>query len=135
MTDRRRSGEFELTLHTLREAWRAIPPDVKRQLSSSARQLWQARGVLLARLVVLAYSFIRQGSPPLPALQRAAARLGVAPRPGTRPGLSSIQVRQYHRRQQQRGHRPGYAGLHTRQREIGVSAEYEMQYNPIVARL
>jgi hypothetical protein len=90
-------------IQQLMTAWKSIPLDQKSMLVHYARQIWQVRGVLLARLVVGAFREMRRGLPMRPALYRTAQRLGVSPRSGSsQPGMSSIQVGQYRRRQMQR---------------------------------
>jgi hypothetical protein len=97
----------------LRDAWRSIPQDQKSLLVSYAKQLWPVRGMLLAKLVVLAFGDMRRGIPMQAALHRAAYRLGVRRRDGgVQSGMSTTQVQQYRRRQMQRQpssrRKPGY---------------------------
>jgi hypothetical protein len=94
-------------VHALSDLWRSMPPDLKQQLIATARALWPLRGALLQRVVTTAYSLIlQQGLTPLPAL-RQAARQWQVPQQSTPGKLSDVQVKQYHRRQEQRGRRPG----------------------------
>jgi hypothetical protein len=87
----------------LRDVWRSMPQDLKSLLVSYAKQLWSVRGVLLAKLVILAFGDMRRGVPMQAALYRAAHRLGVQRRDGgVQPGMSTTQVQQYRRRQMQR---------------------------------
>ena len=113
---------------SIREAWSAIPPHIKQQLFSYARQTWDTRGVNLTYLVALAYSFMRGGMATVPALRTAALQLRIPPRPQSQPrGMSPTQVGQYHRRQLQRGHQPGQSPqMRSRlQRESEAEAEAE----------
>jgi hypothetical protein len=86
-----------------------IPSDLAELLSKQAQSLWGVRGALLHRLLATAYVLIERGIPPMQALHIGARQLNLRSRPAasSRPGLSDVQVRQYHRRQQQRGRRPG----------------------------
>jgi len=114
---------------SLRQAWSAMPPEVKQYLFGLARQTWDARGVQLTYLVAVAYSFIRGGMAPLPALRTAALQLRIPPRPQSQPrGMSPAQVGEYHRRQLQRGHRPGQ-NPQTRAR-LQREAEAEFMFGP-----
>jgi hypothetical protein len=122
-------------LHMIQEMWRALPRDLKSQLSARARLLWAVRGPMLWQLLGLTARFIIQRRlPPLSALQQAAQQLQL-PRRGT-PGLSDAQARQYHRRQEQRGRRPGHVShpRTRRQREREALSEDEIgpPLNPVV---
>ncbi len=105
-------------VHAISDMWRSMPPDLKQQLMTTARQLWTVRGGLLAQLVGLAYSFVLQGLQPIPALRLAARQLHI-PRSSGLGKLTGVQVKQYHRRQQQRGRRPGQNAQLGRQRGAG----------------
>lgn len=98
-----------MDIDALREAWRAMPQDVKQQLFAMAKHLWQTREVNISYFIATAYMLMRGGMPMLPALRQAAVRLNIPRRSihDAPPGLSRMQVTQYHRRQQQRGRRPG----------------------------
>jgi hypothetical protein len=89
----------------------ALPGDLKRNLLTQARMIYNVRGALLARLMATVYTLIgRRNFPPQLALQVGARQLGLRPQAAparTDRGLRDPQVRQYHRRQQQRGRRPG----------------------------
>lgn len=108
-----RVDRFDLPdfIQQLKTAWQSIPQDQKSMLLFHARQFWAVRGPMLARLVVTAYRLMQQGIPMRVALPRAAQKLGIPSRTGVvQPGLSTTQVKQYHRRQMQRlpMRRPGY---------------------------
>ena len=99
------ANQFDVAhvIDQLRDAWRSIPQDQKSLLVSYAKQLWPVRGMLLAKLVVLAFGDMRRGIPMQAALNRAAYRLGVQRREGgIQPGISITQVDQYRKRQMQR---------------------------------
>jgi len=117
------AGEFEgewfdiPTLKDLEEAWRGLPPDVKQILLAMAKQFWDVHGYpLMQRLLGLAATFIiKQQLLPSDALLQAAQQLRIPPRPSPpsrdRPGspgsITPTQAKEYHRRQLQRGYRPG----------------------------
>ncbi|HEX8723272.1 MAG TPA: hypothetical protein VF736_21825 [Pyrinomonadaceae bacterium] len=93
---------------SLRQAWSAMPPDIKQYLFGLARQTWDARGYNLYYLVDTAFSLMRGGMAPVPALRQAALQLRIPQRRETHPrGMSPAQVREYIRRQRQRGYHPG----------------------------
>jgi hypothetical protein len=121
--------------HTIQEMWRAIPPDLKSQLLARARQLWSVRDPLLRQLLGLTAVFIvQQRMPPLHALQRAAQQLRLPPRsiPSSQGGMRDVQVKQYHRRQEQRGRRPGQLSTQPArgQGEAEILFEWETGYRP-----
>jgi hypothetical protein len=87
----------------------AIPSDVTRAIFQTLQFLWSVRGPLLNEAMARARAFVGQGMPIRTAALLAGRQLNLPPRrvsPG-RPGLTAQQVGQYHRRQQQRGRRPG----------------------------
>lgn len=93
---------------SLRQAWSAMPPDIKKYLLGLARQTWDARGYNIYYLVATAFSLMRGGLAPVPALRQAALQLRIPQRRETHPrGMSPAQVREYVRRQRQRGYHPG----------------------------
>lgn len=95
------------SINDIREAWAAIPPDIKKQLFEWAKQAWDARGVLPYLLVIHTYGYMRQGMPMIPAMKQAAYRLKVPPRGATgHPGkLTKTQVQQYRQRMASRASR------------------------------
>jgi hypothetical protein len=136
-SDHLASEQEAFDVHTLSELWRTMPLDLKQQLIESAKQLWPIRGALLQRVVATAYSLIiGQGLLPLPALRQAARQLRV-PQRGTQGKLSAVQVKQYHRRQEQRGRKPGRNPQIGRRwlRESEVSDQLPADITAEVARL
>lgn len=105
----RRAGDVagQVAQQLLMPDW--IPNDLSDQLVAHAQTIWGVRGALLQRLIATAYVLMGRGFPPMQALQIGARQLNLRPQQvtSTRPGMSEVQVRQYHRRQQQRGRRPG----------------------------
>lgn len=99
-----RADPFDVpqVIDQIRDGWRSIPQDQKSLLVSYAKQLWAVRGVLLAKLVILAFGDMCRGAPMQIALFRAANHLDVPRRQGLPTGMSTTQVQQYRRRQMQR---------------------------------
>lgn len=87
----------------------AIPSDVTRAIFQTLQFLWSVRGPLLNEALARARAFVGQGVPIRTAALLAGRQLNLPPRrvAPSRPGMSTRQVRQYHRRQEQRGRRPG----------------------------
>jgi len=116
----------------------ALPPDVKQAIWQTAKFLWQTREYQKARfLAVLAGLFGQNPAGWHQALmQNRAATIrqlalqagqmaGFAPkRSRQRPGFSDVQVRQYHRRQQQRGYVPGRSWQNGRHRELELELDH-----------
>lgn len=98
-----------MDVSALQEAWRAMPPELKQQLFATAKQLWQTREGNIQYFIAAAYTLMLGGMSMMPALRQAAVQLNIPLRraPAAQPGLSRVQVSQYHQRQQQRGRRPG----------------------------
>lgn len=86
-----------------------MPNDLGEQLIAHAQAMWEVRGAMLPRLMFTVFALIGRGLPPMQALQMGAHQLNLPPRSiaPTQRGLSAVQVRQFHRRQEQRGRRPG----------------------------
>lgn len=99
------SYEGEFDVQTVLQLWQAIPPHLKAQLAAMARQSWNVRGALLARLVATTFFLIRRYRlPPVAAMHRAARQLRIPHRrrPGYPGKISKVQARQSLRRQLQR---------------------------------
>jgi len=123
----------------------ALPPEVTQAIWQTAKFLWQTREYQKARfLAVLAGLFRHNPVGWHQALMqnRAAAIRQLALQAGQmagfppkrsrqRPGFSDVQVRQYHRRQQQRGYVPGRSRQTGRYRELEgefESAAHELEF-------
>jgi hypothetical protein len=98
-----------------------VPSDVTRAVLQSLRMLWMVRGALLHQAKARALELVGQGMPIPRAALLAGQRLNLPPRrvgPGSFGPLHPQQVRQYHRRQEQRGRQPGQdPRMRKRQRE------------------
>ena len=114
--------------------------DPQDDITRRAKQIWDVRGAYLRRfLTVLNGLFARNRAGWQQALlrnraataQQLAVLAGQAARlPARRvthpPGMSPVQVRQYHRRQQARGRVPGRAQQRGRSRESELELELEL---------
>jgi hypothetical protein len=109
-----------------------VPSDVTRAIVQSLQMLWMVRGALLQQAKTRALQLVRQGMPIPRAALLAGQQLNLPPRrvgPGSRGPLHPQQVRQYHRRQEQRGRRPGQdPRMRRRQRE----GEAELGIQPLL---
>ena len=126
----------------------ALPPEVTQAIWQTAKFLWQTREYQKARfLAVLAGLFRHNPVGWHQALMqnRAAAIRQLALQAGQmagfppkrsrqRPGFSDVQVRQYHRRQRQRGYVPGRSRQTGRYRELEgefESAAHELELEQV----
>jgi hypothetical protein len=114
------------------EAWGHLPKDVQNAIIAQLRQIFETRGVHIARIIVTINAIFNQNrlgwqqaftSNPAQASRQlamlAGQSAGLRPRAATqRPGMSNVQVREYHRRQRARGVVPGRSPQGRRQREL-----------------
>ena len=120
----------------IRDAWTALPPDLKQAIFERGQLMWQMHGgpafarfvtavkVLVLRNPALWLPALRQnpGAATSQLALQAGQMAGLARRQQTRPrGMSDVQVRQFHRRQLGRGIVPG------RNRQFRPSREFELE--------
>jgi peptidoglycan hydrolase-like protein with peptidoglycan-binding domain len=103
-----------------------VPSDVTRAIVQSLQMLWMVRGALLHQAKTRALELFRQGVPIPRAALLVGQQLNLPPRrvgPGSFGPLNPQQIRQYHRRQEQRERRPGQdPRMRRRQREMEAAA-------------
>jgi hypothetical protein len=129
---------------SISEAWRSLPPEIKQDIQQRARLMWDLRGAYYARFVATVNALFLQNpwawqQAVLSNRAAAVARLahlagqtaGLPSRRGTgAPGMSPVQVRQYHRRQQARGIVPGRS-----RRRMHREMELELELDRAAAEL
>ncbi|HEX9370664.1 MAG TPA: peptidoglycan-binding domain-containing protein [Roseiflexaceae bacterium] len=105
-----REGEAEVldTLQQIKDLWGQLPDDIKNQIKAQVRQLWDVRGPLWLKVIQwVGFMVFRRGVPIQTAVRQAGAQFNLRPpRPRGR-SPDDVRVRQYHRRQLQRGRVPG----------------------------
>ncbi|HKP01841.1 MAG TPA: hypothetical protein VJU77_00635 [Chthoniobacterales bacterium] len=118
-----------------RNVWRAFPPDIKQEIQRRAQLIWQMRGSYLGQFLVALNGLFAQNpagwqqalvgnrAATIQQLALLAGQMARLPAKGAtvQRGLSDAQVRQFHRRQQARGHVPG------RSRQTGRDRELELE--------
>jgi hypothetical protein len=135
------AAEQMSAIDEVRQAWQALPPEIKQDIMRRLKQLWDTRGASWARLMAALNTIVGRN----PALWRlrllqnrgaTAHRLAlIAGRmAGLRargagahpPGMSPVQVRQYHQRQQARGRVPGRNPQTRPYRELELELEVDL---------
>lgn len=112
--------ELEQMLDTVKEAsdaWGQLPKDVQGQILSILRQVWEMRDEGIWPVIYwVAGQVLWSGLPVAVAVRQAGIRFNLRPRTARPRGapIADVRVRQYHRRQQQRGRRPGRASPRSR---------------------
>jgi len=118
----------------LRDLWRSLPPDFKQDVQRRAKQMWDVRGLYLTRFLAALNTILAQNPAAWQeaiARNRAAAAHQLAVLAGQQarlaarqatppPGMSSVQVRQYRRRQLVRGYVPGRTRGRQRELELEI---------------
>jgi hypothetical protein len=124
------------------DLWGQLPDDLQGQISDLVRTMWQVRGAMYYQVVQWVIGAVRTRGLSVPAaVRQAGLRFNLRPRSvaGARPGMSPVQVRQYHRRQQARGRRPGsnpaMRGRRLREMEWMYEAGATHRPNPEVLRI
>ena len=127
-------------VHQAMDVLHAIPDDVRDQAIEQLKSIWEVRGYLTARLMAFVTSvFVAnpQYYSRLIARSRAKAARQIAIDAGRAaglqarrvthpPGMSPAQVREYERRQRERGYVPGRHRQRRRQREMELEFELEV---------
>ena len=96
----------------IQDAWRSLPPDIKQDIQRRAMQIWQMRGGYPTRFITVLnglfgqnpaawqQALLRDRAGTAQHLARLAGQMARLPRAGpSPPGMSPVQVREYHRRQ------------------------------------
>ena len=120
----------------LQDAWTSLPPEIKQEIQRRAVLMWQMRGGYLARFLTVLnglfaqnpagwqQALMRNRAATAQQMARLAGQMAQLPVRGATPppGMSPVQVRQYHRRQQARGRVPG-RNRQTRHRELELEID------------
>jgi hypothetical protein len=116
--------------------WGELPKDVQQQITSSVLRLWSVRSPLLWQVLAWVAAQVGAGAPIQLAVRKAGPRFGLSPRwvVSTPAGMSAGQVRQYGRRQEERGRRPG-KDPRWRARHEAEAFEHELGVRPRVAAI
>jgi hypothetical protein len=130
--ERMEAGEL---VGQIQDAWRSLPPDVKQEIQRRALLMWQMRGGYLGQFLAALNGLFAQNpagwqrailgnrAATVHQLALLAGQMARLPARGAtvRRGLSDVQVRELHRRQQARGLVPG------RNRQTGLYRELELE--------
>lgn len=127
----------------VKEAWSHLPKDQQDAIKAHARQIWNLRGVYLARFMMAVHAIFGQNpagwqhaltNNRAQATQQlahlAAQSAGLRGRTRTEPpGMSNVQVREYIRRQRARGRVPGRPqGGRQRELELADLGARELEF-------
>lgn len=130
------AGEVPSSIIDVVRLWGELPKDLQQQIIQTVTRIWDVRAPLLWQVIAWVVAQSRMGIPVRTAVLRAGPRFGLPPRRSAprAPGLSSGQIRQYGRRQQERGRRPGQDPRMRRYREA-EAVEQEVRVRPRVVAI